>query len=98
MFAHQVRVVQGKEPPHLMSLFGGQPMVVYNGGTSREGGQSAPAETRLFQVRANSAGHTRAVEVRERSFSGFTTAAATVLKDKHIKHINLDSPPYLHAG
>ncbi|XP_067430774.1 gelsolin a isoform X1 [Thunnus thynnus] len=59
----QVRVVQGKEPAHLMSLFGGQPMVVYKGGTSREGGQSAPAETRLFQVRSNSTGHTRAVEV-----------------------------------
>uniref|UniRef100_A0A7N8XQI8 Gelsolin n=1 Tax=Mastacembelus armatus TaxID=205130 RepID=A0A7N8XQI8_9TELE len=59
----QVRVVQGKEPSHLMSLFGGQPMVVYKGGTSREGGQSAPAETRLFQVRSNSAGHTRAVEL-----------------------------------
>lgn len=64
MFAYQVRVVQGKEPAHLMSLFGGQPMVVYRGGTSREGGQSSPAETRLFQVRSNSAGHTRAVEVR----------------------------------
>uniref|UniRef100_A0A8C5EAR1 Gelsolin n=1 Tax=Gouania willdenowi TaxID=441366 RepID=A0A8C5EAR1_GOUWI len=59
----QVRVMQGKEPAHLMSLFGGQPMVVYRGGTSREGGQSAPAETRLFQVRSNSAGHTRAVEL-----------------------------------
>ncbi|XP_068609445.1 gelsolin a isoform X2 [Brachionichthys hirsutus] len=59
----QARVVQGKEPAHLMSLFGGQPMVVYKGGTSRGGGQSAPAETRLFQVRSNTAGHTRAVEV-----------------------------------
>lgn len=39
-------------------------MVVYKGGTSREGGQSAPAETRVFQVRSNSAGHTRAVEVK----------------------------------
>uniref|UniRef100_A0A8C4EUJ1 Gelsolin n=1 Tax=Dicentrarchus labrax TaxID=13489 RepID=A0A8C4EUJ1_DICLA len=58
----QVRVMQGKEPAHLMSLFGGQPMVVYKGGTSRDGGQSAPAETRLFQVRSNSAGHTRALE------------------------------------
>lgn len=65
VLSYQVRVVQGKEPAHLMSLFGGQPMVVYKGGTSREGGQSAPAETRLFQVRSNSAGHTRAVEVRE---------------------------------
>lgn len=59
----QVRVVQGKEPAHLMSLFGGKPMVVYKGGTSREGGQTEPAETRLFQVRSNSAGNTRAVEV-----------------------------------
>lgn len=64
VFVYQVRVVQGKEPAHLMSLFGGKPMIVYKGGTSREGGQSAPAETRLFQVRSNSAGHTRAVEVR----------------------------------
>ncbi|XP_033831952.1 gelsolin a isoform X2 [Periophthalmus magnuspinnatus] len=63
----QVRVVQGKEPAHLMSLFAGQPMVVYRGGTSREGGQSAPAETRLFQVRSNSTGHTRAVEVEATS-------------------------------
>ncbi|XP_066568739.1 gelsolin isoform X1 [Amia ocellicauda] len=59
----QVRVIQGKEPAHLMSLFGGQPMVVYKGGTSRDGGQSAPADTRLFQVRSNSTGCTRAVEV-----------------------------------
>uniref|UniRef100_A0A2K6D077 Gelsolin n=1 Tax=Macaca nemestrina TaxID=9545 RepID=A0A2K6D077_MACNE len=59
----QSRVVQGKEPAHLMSLFGGKPMIIYKGGTSREGGQTAPASTRLFQVRANSAGATRAVEV-----------------------------------
>ncbi|KAM6985207.1 gelsolin a isoform 1-T1 [Aplochiton taeniatus] len=59
----QVRVVQGKEPAHLMSLFGGQPMVVFRGGTSRDGGQTPPAETRLFQVRSNSAGCTRAVEL-----------------------------------
>nr|XP_055035601.1 gelsolin a isoform X1 [Misgurnus anguillicaudatus] len=59
----QVRVVQGKEPAHLMSLFGGKPMVVHVGGTSRDGGQTAPAETRLFQVRSNSAGCTRAVEI-----------------------------------
>lgn len=76
-FVYQVRVVQGKEPAHLMSLFGGQPMVVYKGGTSREGGQSAPAETRLFQVRSNSAGHTRAVEVREPAPFIFITATAT---------------------
>ncbi|XP_059781496.1 gelsolin isoform X1 [Balaenoptera ricei] len=59
----QSRVVQGKEPAHLMSLFGGKPMIIYRGGTSREGGQTAPASTRLFQVRASSSGATRAVEV-----------------------------------
>ncbi|KAG5281501.1 hypothetical protein AALO_G00072950 [Alosa alosa] len=61
--AVQVRVIQGKETAQLMSLFGGKPLVVYRGGTSRDGGQSQAADTRLFQVRANSAGNTRAVEV-----------------------------------
>ncbi|XP_059494284.1 gelsolin a [Stegostoma tigrinum] len=59
----QVRVIQGREPAHLMSMFGGKPMVVYKGGTSREGGQTVPADNRLFQVRASSSGSTRAVEV-----------------------------------
>nr|XP_061836049.1 gelsolin-like [Nerophis lumbriciformis] len=61
--AVQVRVVQGKEPAHFISLFHGQPMVVYKGGTSRLEGQTQAADPRLFQVRANVAGDTRAVEV-----------------------------------
>lgn len=60
-------MVQGKEPAHLMSLFGSKPMVVYKGGTSREDGQSDVADTRLFQVRANPAGDSRAVEVRQKT-------------------------------
>uniref|UniRef100_A0A4W3IP34 Gelsolin n=1 Tax=Callorhinchus milii TaxID=7868 RepID=A0A4W3IP34_CALMI len=60
----QVRVVQGKEPAHLMSLFGGKPMIIHQGGTSREGGQTDAPDTRLFQVRASSAGSTRAVELQ----------------------------------
>uniref|UniRef100_A0A3B4G898 Gelsolin n=1 Tax=Pundamilia nyererei TaxID=303518 RepID=A0A3B4G898_9CICH len=60
--AVQVRVIQGKEPAHLMSLFGDKPLVVYKGGTSRENGQSEAADTRLFQIRANPAGNTRTVE------------------------------------
>ncbi|XP_073322737.1 gelsolin-like [Pagrus major] len=67
--AVQVRAVQGKEPAHLMSLFGGQPMVVHKGGTSREGDQSEVADIRLFQVRANPAGDSRAVEVDPSSSS-----------------------------
>lgn len=62
--AVQVRVVQGKEPAHLMSLFGGEPMVVYKGGTSRDDGPEDEPDDRLFQIRAGPAGHTRAVEVR----------------------------------
>lgn len=57
--------MQGKEPPHLMSMFGGKPLIVYKGGTSRGGGQTTPAETRLFQVRSSTSGATRAVEVCE---------------------------------
>uniref|UniRef100_A0A4W4DXR2 Gelsolin-like domain-containing protein n=1 Tax=Electrophorus electricus TaxID=8005 RepID=A0A4W4DXR2_ELEEL len=33
----QVRVTQGQEPPHLMSLFKGKPMIIFLGGTSRKG-------------------------------------------------------------
>lgn len=51
-----------------MSMFGGKPLIVYKGGTSRAGGQTAPAETRLFQVRSSTSGATRAVEVRGVTF------------------------------
>uniref|UniRef100_A0A3B4D0I2 Gelsolin n=1 Tax=Pygocentrus nattereri TaxID=42514 RepID=A0A3B4D0I2_PYGNA len=61
--AVQVRVIQGKEPPHFMSIFGEKPVVVYKGGTSRQAGQTEAAEIRLFQVRSNTAGHARAIEV-----------------------------------
>uniref|UniRef100_A0A8C8LY24 Macrophage-capping protein n=1 Tax=Oncorhynchus tshawytscha TaxID=74940 RepID=A0A8C8LY24_ONCTS len=59
----QVRVTQGQEPPHLMSLFQGKPMMVHNGGTSRKGGQSGTGSTRLFHIRQSSTRATRAVEV-----------------------------------
>ncbi|XP_061538819.1 gelsolin-like [Phycodurus eques] len=61
--ATQVRVSQGQEPPHLLSLFGGKPLVVHLGGTSRKGGNSEPAVTRLFHIRQSSTMATRAVEV-----------------------------------
>ncbi|MBN3284555.1 GELS protein, partial [Polyodon spathula] len=59
----QVRVTQGQEPPHLMSLFKGKPLVIHSGGTSRKGGQSSAAPIRLFHVRQSSTRATRAVEV-----------------------------------
>uniref|UniRef100_A0A8C1K3N6 Scinderin n=1 Tax=Cyprinus carpio TaxID=7962 RepID=A0A8C1K3N6_CYPCA len=51
--AVQVRVTQGKEPPHLLSLFKDKPLIVYKNGTSRKGGQAPAPPTRLFQVRKN---------------------------------------------
>uniref|UniRef100_A0A8D3E083 Scinderin n=1 Tax=Scophthalmus maximus TaxID=52904 RepID=A0A8D3E083_SCOMX len=61
--AVQVRVCQGKEPPHLLSLFKAKPLIVYKSGTSRLGGQAPPPLTRLFQVRRNLATITRIAEV-----------------------------------
>lgn len=59
----QVRVSQGQEPPHLMSLFKEKPLIVHLGGTSRKGAQTAAADIRLFHIRISSTGATRAVEV-----------------------------------
>ncbi|XP_067892908.1 scinderin like b [Heterodontus francisci] len=59
----QVRVTQGQEPPHLLSLFKDKPLIVHLGGTSRKGGQSPAAPHRLFHIRKSSTGATRAVEV-----------------------------------
>ncbi|CAN9503206.1 unnamed protein product [Ophioblennius macclurei] len=59
----QVRVTQGQEPAHLMSIFQGKPMIIHSGGTSRKGGQSQASSTRLFHIRQSSSNATRAVEV-----------------------------------
>ncbi|XP_029444847.1 adseverin isoform X1 [Rhinatrema bivittatum] len=59
----QVRVSQGKEPAHLLSLFKDKPLIVYKEGTSRKGGQTAASPIRLFQIRRNLAFITRIVEV-----------------------------------
>ncbi|XP_039671012.1 scinderin like b isoform X1 [Perca fluviatilis] len=75
----QVRVTQGQEPPHLMSLFQGKPMIIHMGGTSRKGGQLQAASTRLFHIRQSSARATRAVEV-EVSASKLNTNDVFVLK------------------
>ncbi|XP_062266337.1 adseverin [Platichthys flesus] len=67
--AVQVRVCQGKEPPHLLCLFKNKPLIVYKNGTSRLGGQAPPPPTRLFQVRQNLATITRIAEVDARATS-----------------------------
>uniref|UniRef100_A0A0B8RV41 Scinderin n=1 Tax=Philothamnus irregularis TaxID=1899461 RepID=A0A0B8RV41_9SAUR len=61
--AVQIRVSQGKEPPHLLSLFKDKPLIVYKDGTSKATGQVPPAATRLFQIRRNLGAITRIVEV-----------------------------------
>ncbi|XP_040208197.1 adseverin [Rana temporaria] len=61
--AVQVRVTQGKEPAHLLSLFKDKPLIIYKEGTSRKGGQAPPNAVRLFQIRRNLSFITRIVEV-----------------------------------
>ncbi|XP_072365237.1 scinderin isoform X1 [Scyliorhinus torazame] len=61
--AVQVRVTQGKEPSHLLSLFKDKPLIIYKNGTSRKEGQAPVPSKRLFQVRRNLATITRIVEV-----------------------------------
>lgn len=75
----QVRVTQGQEPPHLMSLFKDKPMIIHLGGTSRKGGQTQAGSTRLFHIRQSSSGATRAVEV-EPTASNLNTNDVFVLK------------------
>nr|AAH66531.1 Scinderin like b [Danio rerio] len=75
----QVRVTQGHEPPHLMSLFKGKPMIIHAGGTSRKDGQTKPAATRLFHIRQSTSKATRAVEV-EPSAASLNTNDVFVLK------------------
>ncbi|XP_060886675.1 scinderin like a [Labrus mixtus] len=61
--ATQVRVTQGQEPAHLVSIFKDKPLVIHLGGTCREHGQSETASKRLFHIRQSSTKATRAVEV-----------------------------------
>uniref|UniRef100_A0A4W6CYQ8 Scinderin like a n=1 Tax=Lates calcarifer TaxID=8187 RepID=A0A4W6CYQ8_LATCA len=51
--ATQVRVTQGQEPPHLVSLFKDKPLVIHLGGTSRESGQSKPVEPTASSLNTN---------------------------------------------
>ncbi|KAG9278837.1 gelsolin-like [Astyanax mexicanus] len=75
----QVRITSRRmlEPPHLMSLFKGKPMVIHSGGTSRAGGQSQAGGTRLFHIRTSSTRATRAVNP---SASSLNTNDVFVLK------------------
>lgn len=78
----QVRVTQGQEPAHLMSLFKGKPMIIHQGGTSQKGGQSRIPSTRLFHIRQSSTKATRAVEV-EPSAASLNSNDVFALKSPH---------------
>lgn len=64
--AIQVRVVQGKEPPHFIAMFGGE-IIVYLGDADDSGYE--PVKPYLLQVRANAAGEARAIQVPVRAAS-----------------------------
>ncbi|NXV92794.1 VILI protein, partial [Calonectris borealis] len=64
----QVRVTMGKEPAHLMAIFKGK-MVVYAGGTLREGSKEPTPSTRLFHVHGTNEYNTKAFEVPVRASS-----------------------------
>ncbi|XP_074729575.1 villin-1 isoform X1 [Strix uralensis] len=64
----QIRVAMGKEPAHLMAIFKGK-MVVYAGGTSREGSKEPTPSTRLFHVHGTNEYNTKAFEVPVRASS-----------------------------
>ncbi|XP_075935332.1 scinderin like a [Anarhichas minor] len=77
--ATQIRVTQGQEPPHLVSVFKANPLVVHLGGTSRKSGESKAGSTRLFHIRRSSTKATRAVEVAPTA-SSLNTNDVFVLK------------------
>ncbi|KAM9358344.1 scinderin like a [Symphorus nematophorus] len=77
--ATQVRVTQGQEPPHLVSIFKDKPLVIHLGGTCRKQGESQPSSKRLFHIRRSSTNATRAVEV-EPTASSLNTNDVFVLK------------------
>ncbi|KAA0152742.1 hypothetical protein FNF29_03631 [Cafeteria roenbergensis] len=58
----QVRVTQGREPPHFCALFKGG-MIVRSGGASGEVSEEELAETALFHVKGSQPSTTKAVQV-----------------------------------
>ncbi|XP_067943268.1 advillin-like isoform X3 [Watersipora subatra] len=69
----QVRVVQGKEPPHFMAIFGGK-MIIYSGGKagwnqSQHSNDEGPGEKYMLQVRGTSALNSKAIQVPCRAAS-----------------------------
>ena len=64
--AKQVRIVQGKEPNHFMSMFGGK-LIIFEGGKAGWGQTSdeGPGDTYLLHVRGTAQYNTKAEQVSE---------------------------------
>ncbi|XP_054979154.1 villin-1 [Sorex araneus] len=84
----QIRVPMGKEPPHLMAIFKGQ-MIIYKGGTSRDGNTEPEPATRLFQIRGSNSNNTKAIEV---------PAQATSLNSNDVFVLKTQACCYLWCG
>jgi hypothetical protein len=82
--ATQVRVVQGKEPTHFLTIFKGK-MIIYSGGTASAFKNKSDADsydtdgTSLFHVKGTNANNTRAVQIEE-SASRLNSGDAFILK------------------
>eukprot|EP00298_Acanthocystis_sp_HF-20_P005546 c15680_g1_i1.p1 GENE.c15680_g1_i1~~c15680_g1_i1.p1 ORF type:complete len:835 (-),score=375.35 c15680_g1_i1:37-2541(-) len=83
--ATQVRVVQGKEPSHFLSLFKGK-MIIYSGGTASGFKNKADADnhkegdgTQLFHVKGTNHLNTRAVQI-ETSAARLNSGDSFILK------------------
>ncbi|XP_027857550.1 advillin [Xiphophorus couchianus] len=84
----QVRVTMGKEPRHFMAMFKGK-MVIFDGGTSRNGNSDPEPPVRLFQVHGFDASNTKTIEV---------PALATSLNSNDVFLLKSQSGIYLWCG
>ncbi|XP_064419960.1 villin-1 [Latimeria chalumnae] len=84
----QVRVPMGKEPAHLMAIFKGK-MVVYEGGSSRDGSSNVGPSVRLFRVHGTNEYNTKAYEV---------VAQASSLNSNDVFVLKTDAHCYLWYG
>ncbi|XP_040289675.1 villin-like protein [Bufo bufo] len=84
----QIRVTMGKEPKHFQAIFKGK-MIIYEGGTSRQGNTEPEPAVRLFQVRGTDEYNTKATE---------TPARAASLNSNDVFVLKTDTVCYLWCG
>ncbi|CAK8673662.1 gelsolin-like [Clavelina lepadiformis] len=85
----QCRVVQGKEPKHMLSIFG-HPLIIQKGGYSRQAGKNVGvSDTGLYQVRSTAAGGTKAIQV---------DTSASMLNSNDAFLLKVKSKSYVWAG